>query len=323
MSSLNSSEALAVSQALHGIEPLLCVAARLYLADEQRGLWRLESTGAAVVASASSGPRPTVQVHLIDLKTRRSVFSVNAGGADWRYYQDKPFFHSFPSQRDSCFAALSFAEEAEAEDFASALAGAVKSMSRASIASAYSSPSYSQPPAQPPRNSAFGNSNPQPNLAVPPTINKSSSAPMGTPVPTGPISLSLQSSSGTGFNGLKKPAKDDSDVKKTESNGGSGFFGFGRKKTAADASSTSTGNSKTEKKKKKNGGNGKIDKSMISAPSNFEHVSHVGFNQNTGFTAQNIPMEWKAIFAKAGITEEQLNDKHTAKVVKKFMKANS
>lgn len=47
----------------------------------------------------------------------------------------------------------------------------------------------------------------------------------------------------------------------------------------------------------------KIDKSMISAPENFQHLSHVGFDPKTGFSASNIPMEWKVIFQKAGITE--------------------
>ena len=47
----------------------------------------------------------------------------------------------------------------------------------------------------------------------------------------------------------------------------------------------------------------KIDKSMITAPENFQHLSHVGFDPKTGFSASNIPMEWKVIFQKAGITE--------------------
>jgi Wiskott-Aldrich syndrome protein len=56
---------------------------------------------------------------------------------------------------------------------------------------------------------------------------------------------------------------------------------------------------KSSKKKEKK----KIDKSMISAPENFQHLSHVGFDPKTGFSASNIPMEWKVIFQKAGITE--------------------
>ncbi|KAJ3128331.1 hypothetical protein HK098_004740 [Nowakowskiella sp. JEL0407] len=64
----------------------------------------------------------------------------------------------------------------------------------------------------------------------------------------------------------------------------------------------------------------KIDKSMISAPSDFQHISHVGFNAKTGFSSTNLPEGWKEIFAKAGISEESMNDKATRKVVKKFMK---
>ncbi|KAJ3110237.1 hypothetical protein HDU96_006783 [Phlyctochytrium bullatum] len=70
--------------------------------------------------------------------------------------------------------------------------------------------------------------------------------------------------------------------KKEKSEGGGGFFGM-----------------KSKKEKK----TGKIDKAMISAPTEFKHVSHVGYNPKTGFSAENIPLEWKAIFQKAGITE--------------------
>ncbi|TPX40831.1 hypothetical protein SeMB42_g03087 [Synchytrium endobioticum] len=72
-------------------------------------------------------------------------------------------------------------------------------------------------------------------------------------------------------------------------------------------------------KKDKKGKKGKIDKSMIGAPTDFKHVSGVGYDKKTGFSAHNIPPEWKQIFAKAGITEDQLQDRATAKVVRKFM----
>ncbi|TPX32077.1 hypothetical protein SmJEL517_g04730 [Synchytrium microbalum] len=76
---------------------------------------------------------------------------------------------------------------------------------------------------------------------------------------------------------------------------------------------------KAEKKEKKSKKGGKIDKSMIGAPMDFKHVSGVGYDKKTGFSAHNIPPEWKQIFAKAGITEDQLQDRTTAKVVRKFM----
>ncbi|KAI8850935.1 P21-Rho-binding domain-containing protein [Chytridium lagenaria] len=59
---------------------------------------------------------------------------------------------------------------------------------------------------------------------------------------------------------------------------------------------------------------------MISAPTDFKHVSHVGYNPKTGFSVDNIPLEWNAIFAKAGITADQLADRKTAKFLQKFMK---
>lgn len=36
-----------------------------------------------------------------------------------------------------------------------------------------------------------------------------------------------------------------------------------------------------------------------------------------------ITLEWKIIFQKAGITDEQLQDKKQQKVIKKFMKENA
>ena len=52
-------------------------------------------------------------------------------------------------------------------------------------------------------------------------------------------------------------------------------------------------------------------------------MSHVGFSATSGFDLKNIPPEWKIIFDKAGITQEQLQDKKQLKVVKRFMKQNA
>ncbi|KAJ3215416.1 hypothetical protein HK099_006375 [Clydaea vesicula] len=100
-----------------------------------------------------------------------------------------------------------------------------------------------------------------------------------------------------------------------------------------DISRNSTiSNSKTEKPekkeksifgfKKKKEKKTKLDKSMIGNPTDFVHKSHVGYTPATGFKAENIPFEWKAVFARAGITEEQLSDKKTQKFVMNFMQEN-
>lgn len=54
---------------------------------------------------------------------------------------------------------------------------------------------------------------------------------------------------------------------------------------------------------------------VISGAHDFRHTAHIGFNMNDGFG--EIPQEWKAIFQKAGISEEQLKDKKTAKFLTK------
>ncbi|RKP35272.1 hypothetical protein BJ085DRAFT_28421 [Dimargaris cristalligena] len=63
----------------------------------------------------------------------------------------------------------------------------------------------------------------------------------------------------------------------------------------------------------------KIDKSQISAPSDFKHVGHVGWDPDKGYDMVNVDNpQWKQLvdqLAKYGITKEQLHDKETAQIV--------
>ncbi len=54
---------------------------------------------------------------------------------------------------------------------------------------------------------------------------------------------------------------------------------------------------------------------VISGAKNFVHVSHLGFSGKNGFG--DIPPEWKEIFKRAGVSEEELKDKKTAKFIMK------
>eukprot|EP00835_Amoeboradix_gromovi_P004476 NODE_350_length_10400_cov_0.385205.p3 type:complete len:415 gc:universal NODE_350_length_10400_cov_0.385205:3695-2451(-) len=67
----------------------------------------------------------------------------------------------------------------------------------------------------------------------------------------------------------------------------------------------------------------KIDKASISAPSGFQHVSHVGYAKGKGLDVNNVPPEWLDTFKKAGLTSEQLQDPKTAKFVMNFMQNHS
>ena len=50
------------------------------------------------------------------------------------------------------------------------------------------------------------------------------------------------------------------------------------------------------KKKKK----GKLRKEDISLPTNFQHISHVGWDPNKGFDLENVDPKLKQFFSKAG-----------------------
>ncbi|CAM2110000.1 unnamed protein product [Caretta caretta] len=70
-----------------------------------------------------------------------------------------------------------------------------------------------------------------------------------------------------------------------------------------------------EKKK----GKKKISKADIGAPSGFKHVTHVGWDPNTGFDVNNLDPDLKTLFSQAGISEAQLTDAETSKLIYDFI----
>lgn len=69
--------------------------------------------------------------------------------------------------------------------------------------------------------------------------------------------------------------------------------------------------------------NSELTADDIGDPTDFQHLAHIGFNTATGsFDVQNIPGEWKAIFQKAGVTREQLENRETAGFIANFVKSN-
>ncbi|XP_067880354.1 actin nucleation-promoting factor WAS-like [Heterodontus francisci] len=76
-----------------------------------------------------------------------------------------------------------------------------------------------------------------------------------------------------------------------------------------------------EKKKGKDKGKGKkkMTKADIGAPSNFQHVGHVGWDPNMGFDVNKMDPDLKNLFSKAGISEDQLTDAETSKVIYDFI----
>eukprot|EP01133_Synstelium_polycarpum_P004381 gene4381-5126_t len=53
----------------------------------------------------------------------------------------------------------------------------------------------------------------------------------------------------------------------------------------------------------------------ISGPTGFKHESHIGWDPEKGFDIDNIPNEWRVLFAQAGIKRKDLKDAETSKFI--------
>ncbi|KAJ1304980.1 hypothetical protein OPQ81_000023 [Rhizoctonia solani] len=64
----------------------------------------------------------------------------------------------------------------------------------------------------------------------------------------------------------------------------------------------------TPTRSKTKGKKGKIDKSMISAPSAFQHVAHMGYDSEGGFTSTGLDPSWQALLESLGQYGVSKND---------------
>ncbi|XP_066436032.1 actin nucleation-promoting factor WAS isoform X1 [Eleutherodactylus coqui] len=66
-------------------------------------------------------------------------------------------------------------------------------------------------------------------------------------------------------------------------------------------------------------GKKKFSKADIGAPSGFTHVSHVGWDPNNGFDVNALDPALRNLFSKAGISDAQLKDAETSKLIYDFI----
>lgn len=66
-------------------------------------------------------------------------------------------------------------------------------------------------------------------------------------------------------------------------------------------------------------GRKKISKADIGAPSGFKHVGHIGWDPSNGFDVAALDPALRALFAQAGITEVQLADAETSRLIHDFI----
>ncbi|GAB1528435.1 hypothetical protein RhiTH_011629 [Rhizoctonia solani] len=81
-----------------------------------------------------------------------------------------------------------------------------------------------------------------------------------------------------------------------------GKLSTGGKAKAQPATPSTPTRSKTKSKK------GKIDKSLISAPSGFHHVAHMGYDAEGGFTSTGLDPSWQALLESLGQYGVSKND---------------
>lgn len=66
-----------------------------------------------------------------------------------------------------------------------------------------------------------------------------------------------------------------------------------------------------------------VDTRQTSGPTNFQHISHIGWSKENGFDVENIPPEWKELFKEVGITKGHLRDKEFAETVYNIIQENA
>ncbi|KAM9326939.1 actin nucleation-promoting factor WAS [Gastrophryne carolinensis] len=72
-------------------------------------------------------------------------------------------------------------------------------------------------------------------------------------------------------------------------------------------------------KSKSKKGKKKFSKADIGAPSGFKHVGHIGWDPNNGFDVNALDPELRNLFSKAGISDAQLKDAETSKLIYDFI----
>jgi len=69
----------------------------------------------------------------------------------------------------------------------------------------------------------------------------------------------------------------------------------------------------------KKGDKRKLKKEDIGMPTNFQHISHVGWDPNHGFDLENVDPNLKKFFQKAGVDEKALQDRDTREFIYDFI----
>ncbi|XP_064104126.1 actin nucleation-promoting factor WAS-like, partial [Macrobrachium nipponense] len=82
--------------------------------------------------------------------------------------------------------------------------------------------------------------------------------------------------------------------------------------------------SKDKKKNNKKGNKNKsrLSKEQIGMPTDFKHITHVGFDPDKGLTQFNVDDKLEGFFKMVGVSEQQLSDHRTREFIYDFIEKN-
>jgi len=289
---MNAADKKVVSNVLAGADVLATAIARLYKGTS--GSWEFSSVGAAVVARD-----PASQVHylhIVDLHTEE-IPLVEEVYSGFEYCTPLPFFHYFEGSTDVY--GFSFADEGEAASFADCIGGLPDvTVEGGSGGGRPSAPARSAPPPVP----AHHAPPPVPAHHAPPPAPKPAPSSYAEPESSHPASapaVDRSSSVSDKMRNMSSCSIPAETGKKKEKKKTGGFF---------------------SRLFKKDEDEDEEENFTISAPSNFTHASHIGYDAETGgFDTKNIPPEWKKLFQAAGIRKKDLNNPETCAALMQVM----
>jgi len=279
--SLNESEnSLILRSVGTSFEVISSAIARLYYAES--GSWEYNCLGAAILLADRS--KNSFLIRVLDIGSSMVNFSQELY-ANFEYAQPRPFFHTFESENG--VVGLSFADETDATEFYH------------KVMDCKSGRAYDALP--PPPMAARGEITPRSAISRSDyQTNQGFSRPEAK--------LEVKSQYGT----MRPERRPDPQADRPDPSAPAATF----TSITPSNSSSSSKQSKKEKKKKKGWFGGEDDELIISEPSNFRHLSSIGWSPTEAtFEIRNIPPEWRKLFQAAGIKKSDLKDKDTAKQI--------
>eukprot|EP01105_Mastigella_eilhardi_P027731 TRINITY_DN8715_c0_g1_i1.p1 TRINITY_DN8715_c0_g1~~TRINITY_DN8715_c0_g1_i1.p1 ORF type:complete len:427 (-),score=105.91 TRINITY_DN8715_c0_g1_i1:98-1309(-) len=283
MGILTEAESGKVLGAVGAGEVVCATVARLYTASGSSWAYA-KVVGAACLVRDKN----TNFIHVVDLNDGKIHFTQELY-QPFNYELSKPFFHAFEGDHEVY--GLSFADQADAADFFAAVqAAGCASQSPASPPRTPGGPPPAAPRSHPP--AAPRAPAPRASAPEPPAEPAPAPAPIRTPSPQPQPQPQPQHAA---------PVASPQQAHKAEpaKKGGFGSLFGGMFKKKEDTTFA------------------------ISAPANFEHRSHIGWDPEAGFEIKNIPPEWRKLFQAAGVKKKELKDADTCKMLMQVINDNT